>query len=157
MLTAKYNALKDLESSGKIGLLAIDRLKETIKISKDFQKKLKEKDKEGFKDQIELCKNVKDTINVILDIFFGKEDERQGITARVPNTLTGRYSSAYRYTSNALHAPTETENKLITKFNEELDKAIDLVNDYFETEWPTFREEMESLDLGSFKEYEKIE
>ncbi|MEQ9231915.1 MAG: hypothetical protein RIF46_14630, partial [Cyclobacteriaceae bacterium] len=139
-----------------LGVKAVDRLKEAIKIAKGIQGDLKEKDKEGFKDQLELCKSTIDSLNSILDVFVGKEDDRQGITRNSDENINTRYFGAYRYVSNALHAPGDTENKLITKFEEEFAKALDLVNGYFSEEWPKFREEVEKLDTSPFKDYEEI-
>ena len=88
--------------------------------------------------------------------FLGKEDDRQGITRGQPNSINNFYFSAFRYTSNALHAPGETENKLIKKFEDELAKAMEMVNGYYAEEWPKFREAVENLDTSPFKDYEEI-
>jgi len=153
---AKYDALKLLESKYSMGVKAVDRLKESIKITKGIQKDLKDKDKEGFKEQIELAKNTIDTLNTMLDAFLGKEDDRQGITRGQPNSVNNFYFGAYRYVDNALHALGETENKLIKKFEEELAKAMEMVNGYYAEEWPKFREAVETLDTSPFKDYEEI-
>jgi photosystem II stability/assembly factor-like uncharacterized protein len=155
-LQAKYNTLKQLEAKANTGGQAVDRIKEALKIAKDVQSDLKKKDEKGFKEQIELCKTVIDSLNAQLDVFFGKEDERQGITRNQPSSVTNYYRSAYSYTSGGLHAPGDTELKLIAKFESELAKAIKMVNDYFSTEWPKFRESVEKIDTSPFKEYEPI-
>ncbi|MEM7296769.1 MAG: hypothetical protein AAF391_00715 [Bacteroidota bacterium] len=155
-ISAQYNALKSLESKYDLGVQAVDRLKESIKIAKGIQKDLKEKDKEGYEEQIELAKNTIDTLNTMLDTFLGKEDDRQGITRGQPNSVNNFYFAAFRYTSNALHAPGDTENKLITKFENELVKAMEMVNGYYTEEWAKFREAVENLDTSPFKDYEEI-
>ncbi len=156
-LVSKYNSLKSLETSAMNATKAVNQLKDALKITDRFEKDMKEKDKEGFKDQLKYLKDTKDTLNSILDIFFGKEDERQGITANQPNTIVSHYYGAYRYTANALHAPTTTENQLIQKFEKELARALETVNNYFESEWPTFETKMKSLDLSPFKAFQRIE
>ncbi len=156
-IKAKYDALKGLQSSIEKGVMAVDRLKESLELTGKFEKQMKKKDKEGFKEQLETVKNTRDTLNSILDIFFGKEDERQGITRNQPKTLISAYFTAYSYTANGLHAPGETERKLINKFEEELSEALEVVNGYYDAEWPKFREAMEALDLSPFRDYEKIE
>ncbi len=155
-IQARYNALKRIESKAKMGVDAVNRLKESIKITEGIQKSLKEKDKEGYKDQIELCKNTIDTLNTILDTFVGKEDDRQGITRNQPNTINNFYFGALRYTANALHAPGDTENKLINKFEEEITSALEAVNGYYSGPWVEFREAVEDLDTSPFKDYEEI-
>ena len=155
-LTAKYNALKELESNYALGVQAVERLKESIGIAKDLQKDLKQKDKKGFKDEIKLTKNTIDTLNNMLDVFLGEVDDRQGITRNQPNSINNFYFSAYRYTSNALHAPGETENKLIKRFEDELAKTMKMINLYYIVEWPKFRKTVENLDISPFKDYEEI-
>ncbi len=155
-LRAKYDALKQLEARANMGGQAVDRIKEALKIAKDVQSNLKKKDEKGFKEQIDLCKTVIDSLNTQLDVFFGKEDERQGITRNQPSSISNYYRAAYGYTSGGLHAPGDTELKLIAKFESELALAVKMVNDYFASAWPTFRAAVEKLDTSPFKEYEPI-
>ncbi|WP_424964296.1 WD40/YVTN/BNR-like repeat-containing protein [Ekhidna sp.] len=155
-IQAKYNALKNLESKYSMGVKAVDRLKESIDIAKGIQADLKEKDKEGYKEQIDLCKTTIDTLNSMMDVFLGEEDDRQGITRGTPNSVSNSYGTAYWYTSGALHAPGETEQKLIDKFEKDLAEAMDMVNGYYNEKWPEFRSEVEGLDTSPFKDYEEI-
>ena len=155
-IRAKYQALKALEAKYNLGVKAVDRIKENIKIAKDIQRDLKDKDKEGFKEQIELTKSTIDTLNTMLDVFLGEEDDRQGITRGQPNSVNNFYFGATRYIENGLHTPGVTENKLMVKFEEELNKALDMVNGYYNEEWPSYREAVESLDTSPFKDYEEI-
>lgn len=156
-IAAKNAALDRIENGEKLAFEAVERLKESIKLAGDFEKKLSEKDKEGLKDAIELCKSTKDTLNTFLDAFLGKEDKRQGITRGQPQSVNNSLGTAQFYTGSATHAPGATELKLIEKFEKNLTEALKPVNDYFETEWPKFRETIEPIDLSPFKDYEKIE
>ncbi|MDH5610063.1 MAG: hypothetical protein OEY56_11350, partial [Cyclobacteriaceae bacterium] len=156
-LKAQYEALKNLEAQAEKGLKAVEQVKQSLRIASEFESKLKDKDKEAFKSQLELIKATKDTLNTLLDLFFGKEDERQGITRNQSQNIMSHYFTAYRYTSNALHAPTETEQKLTEKFTTELNKSLQLINGYFDTKWPEFRTAMEAISLSPFRDVEKIE
>ena len=91
----------------------------------------------------------------MLDVFLGEEDDRQGITRGTPNSVNNSYFAASRYTSNALHAPGDTENKLIKKFEDDLKEAMDMVNGYYNEKWPEFRSAVENLDTSPFKDYEE--
>ncbi len=155
-IQARYNALKGLETKADLGYQAVQRLKESIKVAERIQKELKEKDKEGFEEQIKLCKEAVDTLNTMLDVFVGEQDDRQGITRQQSLSINNHYFGARRYTNNALHAPGDTENKLIKKFEDELAKVLESVNGYFRDEWPKFREAVENLDTSPFKDYEEI-
>ncbi len=156
-LQARYDAAKRIESGREKALTAVNRLKESIKIAEDFSKRMKDKDKEAFEEQIELSKTTKDTLNTMLDAYFGKEDERQGITKGEVFTVGNYLGAASRYTSNALHRPGQTELALIEKFESELQEWLDAVNRYYEETWPDYRARMEGVDLNPFKDYEKIE
>ena len=156
-MKAQYDALKGLQTSSAKGTAAVNQLKDALEIAEKLEKEMKSKGKDQFEDALKIVKSTKDTINTMLDVFFGKEDDRQGITADQPNTIMNYYWSAYRYTSNALHAPTDTENKLIQKFNDELEKALNQVNGYFQDSWPEFEKEMKAIDLSPFKEFKSIE
>ena len=155
-IKAKYDALKKLQKKQLLGIDAVERLKEAIKITENIQEKMQEKNKEEFKDQIKLAKNTIDSLNSILDIFVGKVDDRQGITRNLETSISQHYFRAYRYISNALHAPRGTEMKLITKFETEFEKALERVNEFFTTEWSTFREEVEKINLSPFKDYGEL-
>ncbi|MEM8938890.1 MAG: hypothetical protein AAGC64_06050 [Bacteroidota bacterium] len=155
-IQAQYTALKKLESKYSLAAKAVDRLKESMDVAKDIQTKLKKKDKEGYKEHIEMAKNTIDTLNRMLDVFLGEEDDRQGITRSQPNNVNNFYFSAYRYVANALHAPGDTENKLTRKFEDELVKAMEMINGYYKEDWPKFRETTENLDTSPFKDYEEI-
>lgn len=155
-IQARYDALKTLEAKAELGGQAVDRIRESIEIAEGIQENLKEKDEDGFKEQIKLAKKTIDTLHVMMDKFVGEKDDRQGITKRQNENINSYYFSAYRYVSNALHAPGDTENKLIAKFESEFTTAMDRVNSYFSKEWPKFREAIEKLDTSPFKDYEEI-
>lgn len=156
-MQARYDALKDLQSKAAVAYEAVEQLKESIDMASDYQKELKEEDAEGLKEEIELAANVVDTLNFFIDRFVGAEDDRQGITRSEPDYINYYYFSAYRYTSNALHAPTATENDLIARFDVELRKVIDDVNEWYEENWTAFRSRMEDVELSPFKEYKMID
>jgi len=155
-IQAKYDALKALESKAELGGQVVDRIRESIKIATDIKGELKNKDKDGFEDQIKLAKETIDTLNTMMDKFVGEVDDRQGITRRQNESISNFYGSAYYYVSNALHAPGETENNLITKFESEFTKAMEMVNGYFKGDWLTFRKAVENLDTSPFEDYDEI-
>ena len=74
-LTAKYQSLKGLEASSARATQAVKNLKDALSIAEKMEKGMKDKDKEGFKEMIKTVKSTKDTLNSMLDVFFGKEDD----------------------------------------------------------------------------------
>lgn len=153
---AKYDFLKRLQTEMQRGIEAVNRIQESKKIAESYSSQLKAKNKDLYAEQIKLCKANTDSLETLLDIFFGKQDERQGITARKSDHLSGYYFNAYRYASNATHAPTANEISLMTKFQKELDRSIMKVNAYYDSAWPVFRTEIEKIDLSPFKDLDKL-
>ena len=156
-LRLKQESLKALERSADRLSIGVDRIKESLALVSQFEKGLKDMDKELYKEEIKMCKTTKDSLTVLMDIVFGKEDDRQGITKNPFNTLYGHYNNAYRYTANGLHAPGLTEQKLTAKFEVALQQALDRINNFYESEWPKFRIAIEPIEINKFKEYSKIE
>ncbi|MFT4736470.1 MAG: photosystem II stability/assembly factor-like uncharacterized protein [Paraglaciecola sp.] len=151
-LKGKYFALKSLESTAMEMSLDVEKLKKALILTEKIEAEVK-KD-EAYELIKEDLQTTSDTLNAMLDLFFGKKDDRQGITARQTNTVLNQYRSAYRYTNNALHLPSTTENKLIQKFNNEYEKASSAVTNYFDESWPIFRKKIEAIDLNPFRDFE---
>ncbi len=156
-IEGRYQAQKEIEAGKALAFTAVERLKESMKLADDYAARLKAKDEEGYKEQIDLCKTTKDTLSAMLDLFVGKEDKRQGITRNQPNSVNAKMGNANFYTGNATHAPGSTERALISAFQQELNSALSEVNAYYEEAWPAFRETLEAIDLTPFKDYQKIE
>ena len=156
-LTKKYDALKSLEKLEMKMYIAVNRLKEGLKLAKKYERDLENLDSIQYRSEIKLCQNIQDSINVLLDHFFGKKDERQGIIMHSNKTLMSRYSQAYSYTSNASHAPMSTEHNLISKFETFLFQVLDNINKFYQKDWSNFRTTIEQLSLNPFKDYKKIE
>ena len=156
-LIEKYDALKALEKSEMKMYVAVNRLKEGLKLANKYKTDFEDLDSVLYISEIELCQNIQDSINVLLDHFFGEEDERQGITMRSDKTLMSLYRQAFRYTANAGHTPASTEYALISKFESHLVQVLENVNGFYEKDWLNFRTTIEQLSLNPFKDYKKIE
>ena len=156
-LTEKYNALKSLEKSEMKMYIAVNRLKEGLKLARKYETDFESLDSTQYRSEIKLCQNIQDSINVLLDQFFGQEDERQGITMRSDKTLMSLYRQAFSYTSNASHSPLSTERDLILNFKSCLLQVLENVNEFYEKDWLNFRTQIEQLSINPFKNYKKIE
>jgi hypothetical protein len=156
-LIEKYNALKALEKSEMKMYVAVNRLKEGLKLANEYKSDFEAFDSILYQPEIKLCENILDSINVLLDHFFGEEDERQGITMRSDKSLMSLYRQAFRHTANAGHSPATTEYALILKFEYHLVQVLKNVNGFYEKDWSDFRTTVEQLSLNPFKNYKKIE
>ena len=155
-LKAKYDILKRLEKDRKLAYDAMVRLVESKAIVDDYMKKMKEKDKEGFKEQIEKSKVVADTLSSLMNPIVGKEDKRQGITSSTEPSINARFGTASFYINSTLDTPGATEERLLKQAEDKLTIAINAINEFYSNEWNGYREEMEKLDLSPFKEYSPL-
>jgi len=148
----KYNALKELERMTALSADAVRQLVESKNTALEFQQELKEKDKKAYKEQIELSKEIVREIDSLVAHFIGKEDKRQGITRNPEVNISQRISTARRYVSSRPSGLTATEEKLIRWAREDLKKAIQQTNAFYNQQWPVYREKMNQIDLSPFKE-----
>ena len=88
----------------------------------------------------------------IIDIYVGKEDKRQGITRNPEVTVMQRLGTASYYTGSRQNGLTATEEQLIKQASDALKDALNTTNTFFTTEWKTYREKMEKLEVSPFKE-----
>ena len=157
-----YETLKLLEEKHDLLYQSVERIKEAINISKNIKKNFENKNKKIFEEQIKFSQSTIDTLNIMLDVIFGKKDERQGITrstrgtASIQPTIISLHRNARRYVENAIHAPGKTELALIRVFENEMSEFLDMVNEYFQTEWMEYRKRIENSDISPFKDYQTI-
>ncbi|GAB1309501.1 hypothetical protein KH5_21840 [Urechidicola sp. KH5] len=155
-IASVYNAYKQVELLRQTGADAVKQLVESKTIANDFTKKLKEIDKEKFKEQINSSKDIIKQIDSILALYIGKEDKRQGITKDPYVNVNQRISTAMSYVSSRQHGITATEEMLIKQAKEALEKVLITTNEFFESDWPSYQKNMESLDLNPFKEIKQF-
>ncbi len=87
-------------------------------------------------------------------LYIGKEDKRQGITRNPEITVMQRLNTASFYSGTRKNGITETEKRLIRFAEEELKKALEKTNSFFDENWKAYRTEIEELKLSPFKETE---
>ena len=105
-----------------------------------------------FKDiPINLSKEMINKITRIQDLFFGKEDKRQGIIRSPKENVLSRLRKAYYYSSSRPNGITKTENILINQVKNELKSSLDSVNTFFDKDWKQYQLKMEDLNLSPFK------
>jgi photosystem II stability/assembly factor-like uncharacterized protein len=151
-LKSKYDAAKQLESYMELAADAAKQLAESKQTAEDLQKDLTKADKEKYKDQIKATKDIVKKITEVQDLYFAKEDKRQGIVRSPEPNVTNRLSTANRYINSRRGAITATEQRLIDHAKAELDKAIEKTNAFFQTDWANFKTSIESQIPSPFKE-----
>ncbi|MFY0605331.1 MAG: hypothetical protein JXR10_01365 [Cyclobacteriaceae bacterium] len=152
VLKAKYEAVNALQDDMELGLGRVEQLKEKIIVCKELESRMKLKDEKKFEEELKLTKTTKDSLNAMLDLYLGKEDKRQGITADQTDHVNYYYGMAIFYLENGSTAPTSNEQELIDKFNQLMNDANEIVDNYLSEDWNTFKVQMSELDLSPFKD-----
>ncbi len=151
-LEARYTTGKKLDSYLQVASEAVKQLLESKKIATQYQKDLKEKDKELYKEQIKSSGDISKEIDSLVALYLGKEDKRQGITRNPEMTVTRRIYEAYGYVGSRPGGMTATEERLLEYAEADLRNALSATNAFFANRWKIYRESMEGLALSPFKE-----
>lgn len=153
---AVYKATKQLETYQSTAAKATKQLAESKEIAEDYLKALKEKDKDTYSNSIEQTDSIIETIEDKFALFFGKVDERQGITSDPNVSVLERLGTASYYVSTRQNGLTSTEETLIKNVKNDLINALEQVNSFFKNDWKDYRSKIETIDLNPFKNIETI-
>jgi photosystem II stability/assembly factor-like uncharacterized protein len=153
---AVYKASKQLETYQSAAAKATKQLAESKEIAEDYLKALNEKDKDTYSNSIEQTESIIETIEDKFALFFGKVDERQGITSDPNVSVLERLGTASYYVSTRQNGLTSTEETLIKNAKNDLTNALEQVNSFFENDWKDYRSKIETIDLNPFKNIETI-
>ena len=146
-----YSALKVIELNRQTMANATKQLAESKKIAKKYKKDLSVLDKEKYKDEIKASKNIIKKIDELFAIYFGKEDERQGIVRSNLPTVNSRLNKATSYIRSRQNGYTITETDLFNHAIAALNNALKQTNTFFTEEWKPYQEKIESLSVSEFK------
>ena len=146
-----YEVLKEMEDLKKVTANAVKQLAESKKIVSKFLDRLTEKNKGDYGENVEKCNKIKEKIDAILALYFGKEDTRQGITNTPEISVIDRYRTASYYIGTRQNGMTETEHILLKQAKEALSEALKSTNLFFETEWVDFKLKMENIEFTDFE------
>lgn len=147
-----YTASKDVQDMRQTAADAVKQLVESKTIASDYSKKLAKIDKKKYKDNIKASKDIVKKIDELIDIYLGKEDDRQGITRNPEVNVAQRIGTASWYVGSRQNGITSTERTLIKHAKDDLKSALDKTNTFFNDEWKTYKTAMESLDVSPFKD-----
>ena len=151
-----YESAKNIENMIKIVFEASNQLAKSLIIIKDFEKLLSKEDTLKFKNEIKLTSEISKKIIKAQDLFFGKEDKRQGIIRSPNETVLSRIRKAYYYSVSRPNGLTKTEKILIKQAKDQLKSALDSVNILFERDWSKYKLKMEEISISPFKPVKKF-
>ncbi len=131
---------------------AVKQLVESKDVANKYSKELKELDEEKYKEEIKASKGIIKEIDSVIALYIGKEDKRQGITRNPEITVMQRIGTASRYTRSRQTGITETERKLMKYAENDLKKALEKTNSFFNDKWKAYRKSIQDLNVSPFKE-----
>ncbi|MEN8187500.1 MAG: hypothetical protein ABFR05_10270 [Bacteroidota bacterium] len=157
VLKSKYDLQKQIESKFDLSYRAIEQLKGSKKIAENYKKQAKDIDKEQYAEFIKSSDSIIKQINGLIDNMLGKEDKRQGITApKTPSNISYLNTATY-YVNSLQSLPGKTETQLVNNAYAKIDEVILDINEFYKTDWLTYRKQAESIKLSPFKDYNVLE
>ena len=151
-----YNTDKEIEGLTQTAADAVKQLVESKKIADSFKNDLSKEDKEKYKDQIKLSKEVSEKSDSLIGLYIGKEDKRQGITSSPDISVMQRIRTANWYGTSRPNGLTDTENTLLNQAKIRLEEVLKETNSFFNMEWTAYKTELDKIDISPFKEIKKI-
>ncbi len=154
-IEARYNLLKDLQKLTKVTSDGVKCLKESVAVVEDFEKKIKDLKRTDLKDAETKTKAMKDSLTSVMDFIFGKEDKRQGLTRTSDSRLSfiGRASG---FIGSATGPINDTDRRVFSQAEGKINEVIIRVNSFYDTQWKTYRGEMEKVNVSLFKDYQPL-
>ena len=152
-----YEASKKVESYRQTAADAVSQLTESKATAKSLQERFEKVGKEQHKSEIKACKEIIKDIERVIELYLGKDDQRQGIVRNPEQTVNTRIVTAYRYVQSRKSGITETEKQLIKHAYEQLKVALDKTNTFFKEKWKPFEEKIQEQPPQIFKKITEFE
>jgi len=146
--------MMDLRSHLGDAVKVLRDAKSIIEVNESLVKNDPREDKEEL---TEMNKSTKKSIDDLMDMIFGKRDERQGITSDPTITVMERLFRPMWYLNNDLDGPGATEENLFRLAEEAVDDAVSQINSFIENDWAEYKSAMEDADLTPFKDIDTID
>ena len=137
-LTAEINEILSQIKADKEGL---ERLEKDLK-------REEEKDHQVLLDEI---KQLDKTLTELQDLYVGKQDDRQGITAEAAPSVSDRIRQHYGYLRSRPNGPTQTEEQLWAQAQQAAQNAEQRVNEFYNTTWADFTQKINEVKVPYFK------
>lgn len=153
-LESVYTAAKELQIDIQKASDAVKQLVESKNIADKITADLKEIEAKANKELIDSSVEISKKIDALIDSFLGKVDQRQGITRNPELTVMQRLNLANSYIQSRKTGINDNELRLINFAKQSLNTNLDNVNDFFSSDWKTFREQFDVSKLSPFKSLE---
>ena len=151
-INQKYNASKELEKYQEKIANIVKQLVESKNTATTLKGQLNKTDKKKYKNEIKSSTKIIKKIDTLIALYLGKIDKRQGITRNPEITVNQRFGKARRYIGSRFGEQTNTEVTLMNQFKEHFKKVLKQTNNFYNTDWKTYRKETEKIKISPFKE-----
>ena len=155
-MQARYNRTKEIENLRSLISTATERLRESREIVTDFEKRMKEANRDDLKEAMDKTKAMKDTINKVFDYILGTDDKRQGITSTEYPAPSSFINTAMFYTNSSRDPLSARDNVVFKHAEEKTQGMLERVNKFYQIQWLAYRTMMEKVSLSPFKDYEPL-
>jgi hypothetical protein len=156
VMEQRYAMLHDLQKLTATATTATDRLRESLEIVEDYEKKIKDAKRTDLKDASDKTKAMKDSVNALFDYILGKVDKRQGIVRSPDPTPVSYIQTARGYISRSMDPISDTDRRVYKNAEDKINDVVNRVNKFYSAAWPEYRTMMEKVNLSPFKDYEPI-
>ena len=156
-LIAQREMIDKLTAEVEVLYNGTQRLIESKNIAAKVSANIRDLDGENIKVLQKAVKAVQDSINMVQDYIFGKENpDAQGITSRSETTVNSKVSETIRYISSRPGMPTTTEERLVVQSQNLIKDCAAKINSFYENVWPAFRKKVENTEVKIFKDYQPL-
>ncbi len=152
----RYAMLKDLQKLTAAATKATDRLRESLEIVDEYEKKIKDAKRTDLKEVTDKTKVMKDSVNALFDFVLGKVDKRQGIVRSPDPTPVSYIQNARGYIGRSTDPISDTDRRVYKQAEDKINEVVNRVNKFYASAWPEYRAMMEKVNLSPFKDYEPI-
>ncbi len=156
VIEARYAMLKDLQKLTANATQATDRLRESLEIVQEYEKKIKETKRSDLKEVSDKTKAMKDSVSALFDFILGKVDKRQGIVRSPDPTPISFIQTARGYIARSTDPISDTDKRVYKQAEDKIREVVNRVNKFYSSAWPEYRAIMEKVNLSPFKDYEPI-
>lgn len=150
-LAAQRAHLDRWETLVEVASDAMDRLRDARATVDLFAKELKDRDDDAAKDARDKGKAAKDTANVLMERFIGRQNV-QGIY-RDPTTLNALLGTASTYIQAGNDAPGQAANRAFAQVEAALRATLADINAFFAGDWAAYRQAIEAANVELFESY----
>jgi hypothetical protein len=137
---------------------ATNRLLKALEMIETTEALMKSAKENGSSERFEKLeaetKQIKKTLNTLLDHMVGKEDDRQGITRNPDPSVVSYLRQPGRYLGSAIGGPDATERILMRKAREAVEKGVARISDFFNSDWSEYVKVVETANLSPVMDIE---